>query len=220
MSPTNTSTIFIAEDHAFVRKAIADLLRQRGYQIIGEVGNLTDTLARCRELSPDVILLDLGMPSGETPNLNGPDTIKQLIKDRREAKIVVLSMYKSLPSITTAYKAGAMAYVTKEKFELLFDAIETVLRGEKYLMPHISEQLTPFLMEPDIDPRTVLTKQELALFVLLASDKTYEEAAPELGVTVKSVANRATGIRKELHCDTDTKFKTIAQQYHLIKLDV
>jgi len=215
MSHINKAKIFIADDHLILLKALEEIFSAAGYQIIGKATNLTDVLDRCRTLVPDVISLDLSMPSGTTPDLNALDTIRQLLKDCPSIKVVVYSMHTSLTSIASAYRAGAKAYVTKgSEMQELLVAVETVLQGKKYLMPHIANDLAIHMTEPDKDPRDMLSKQDLSIFLMLAHGKSYAEIAQKIGVSERYVINRSSVIRKIIGC-TSAELPTVAMHYIL-----
>jgi DNA-binding NarL/FixJ family response regulator len=100
--------VLLADDHTRLREALRDLLEETGFEVVGESGDGADAVAMARQLEPDIVVIDLGMPV-----LNGLDATR-LIKDGRSAtQVVVLSAFESPELERQAREAGAFAYLDK-----------------------------------------------------------------------------------------------------------
>ncbi len=217
MAKRKNIKVFISDDHAVARKGITEILHDYGINTVGEAATVKETLEHCFDKHPDVLVIDLNM-NGD----NGISTIEKILDLHSEAKIVVFSMRESLNIIHATYKMGAKGYATKSSGpEVLADAIKKVASGKNYYMPGVAEEILDYdtRAHKEVDPRAVLTEKELIIFTRLAEGKSNEEIAEELGLTTKSVANRALDIKNKLGVRY-TSFEWIARKYNLLKLDL
>ncbi|KPK49495.1 MAG: hypothetical protein AMS22_13585 [Thiotrichales bacterium SG8_50] len=205
--------IFVCDDHAAIRRGLQSILEEGGFEIIGSAGSVDECLAfACHD---DVSVYIVGLNIGETRGT----TIVDLLRERnRSAQIIVYSDYDSTPIISGAYEAGARGYVTSSSEEqLLLEAINTVANGGIYFEPGVAEELAIFYTSGarKVDPRELLTERELTIFILLAEGRTVKEVGEMLGVTEKSVGNRAVTIRRKL-CIPRDQFTSFALEHNLI----
>jgi DNA-binding NarL/FixJ family response regulator len=122
--------ILIVDDFASFRHFISSTLQQRPeLQIIGEASDGLEALEKAKELQPDLILLDLGMPK-----LNGLETAKRLPLFAPNAKILFVSQETSLDIVQEALRSRGRGYVSKVRAARdLLRAIDAVLRGEQFI---------------------------------------------------------------------------------------
>lgn len=122
--------ILIVEDFEPYRTHITSLLREKpGLQVICEIGNGLQAIQRARELRPDLILLDIGLPG-----LNGIDAAREILQVTPKSKILFLTQETSSDLVREAFNVGALGYVVKAQAggELLV-AIETILQGNRFV---------------------------------------------------------------------------------------
>ena len=127
--------ILVVDDHEIVRQGIMGLLsREREFEVVGEADNGLTAVALAKDLSPDVVLMDLTIPE-----LNGIEATERIIETCHQTRVVVLTMHQDRAHIRRAFEAGASGYILK-KNDLgdLIRAIHTVSRGEVFLSPAIS----------------------------------------------------------------------------------
>lgn len=177
------TTIMIVEDHKIMLEGLRSLVeRQENLQVVGEATNGREAVERSAELQPDVIVMDVTMP-----DMNGIEATRLIKQQQPDIRIVALSAYDQRELVLGMIKAGASGYLIKDTmFEELLRAIETVMRGESYISPAVTEILvdayvgrrpnTPALNEKDID-----------IMRLLATGKSAKEIAYEKGLSVKTV---------------------------------
>lgn len=212
MTSVHPIRVFIADDHAALREGVRAILEHKGFQIAGEAGNVEDILAHVGDPHIDVWVLDLSM--GET---RGTAVIDLMRNRKKDLKIVVYTMRESLATVSAVYEAGAKAFVAKSaEPRILVEAIRTVAEGQTYFMPGFAEKLALYHTSgAKLDPRQVLTQRELVIFTMLAEGRTPSEIAEKLGLSSKSVSNRAFTIRHKLGIDR-SDFLRLALEYHLI----
>jgi CheY-like chemotaxis protein len=125
-----TTRILVVDDFELFRQFVVDLLGKRPeLQVVGAVPGGLEALQRAVELRPDLILLDIGLPS-----LNGIEVARQLRSLVPESKIIFLTQETSADVVQEAFNLGAWAYVTKTKaLADLFAAMEAVLSGKTFV---------------------------------------------------------------------------------------
>jgi DNA-binding NarL/FixJ family response regulator len=122
--------ILVVDDFETWRRYVCSLLQKHGqYDVIGEVADGLEAVHKAQELQPDVILLDINLPS-----LNGIQAARRIRECAPKTKILFVSENTSEDIAEEALRTGAQGYVVKEdaRRELLI-AIATILRGEKFL---------------------------------------------------------------------------------------
>jgi DNA-binding NarL/FixJ family response regulator len=122
--------VLIVEDFVPFRQFVCSTLGTKPeLQVVGEASDGLEAIQKAEELKPDLILLDIGLPS-----LNGIDAARQIRKLSPESKIIFLSQESSPDVIEAALSLGAWAYVVKTRAESdLLAAVDSVLRGERFV---------------------------------------------------------------------------------------
>jgi DNA-binding NarL/FixJ family response regulator len=187
--------IIVADDHQILRQGLVALLGvQPDMEVVGQASDGRQAVALARELSPDVIVMDVAMP-----NLNGIDATRQALGHVPGAKVIVLSAHGHQRMIAESLRAGASGYVPKDSaMEELVEAIRTVMAGERYLGPKVASVLASEYL--DAEPRTgqTLTPREREVLQLIAEGKATKEAAAALGVSVKTVETHRRSLMEKL----------------------
>lgn len=191
--------VLLADDHAVLRSGLRLLLTSQGeYDVVGEASSGMETLSLAEQLQPDLILLDLSMPS-----LGGLDALPALRKLVPSARILILTMHDDPQYLRQALKHGASGYVLKKAADAeLLSAMRAVLRGEVYVHP----SMTRVLLE-DILPETQfmngesawgsLSDREREVLKMVALGHTSVEIARQLNLSAKTVETyRARGMEK------------------------
>ena len=125
---TTTHTIYLIDDHAALRRALARFVDDEpDLEVCGEASSAAEALAALETLTPDLLLVDVAMP--ET---NGIEFVRTLQKERPELKCLMVSAHGQQEYKDAAIQAGAHGYVTKEDPLDVLEAIQAVLRGETY----------------------------------------------------------------------------------------
>ncbi len=194
--------ILLADDHAILRAGLRLLIdSQPDLKVIGEASDGRETIAKARDLRPDMVLLDLNMP--ELDGLKAIPLLKQAVPD---LKIMILTMHDDINYLEEALRAGASGYVLKQAVDVeLLMAIRAVTRGETYvhsamtqkLLQKEAPQLAPVMSDQETDPWKLLSERELSVLTLVARGYTNAQIAQELFLSVKTVETyRARGMEK------------------------
>jgi NarL family two-component system response regulator LiaR len=218
MSMSNPIRVFIAEDHAIVRKGIRALLTlEPGIEVVGEASNGREALHRIESSRPDVILMDLVMPE-----MDGIEAIQQIVSRQPEARILVLTSFATDDKVFPAIKAGALGYLLKDSEPRdVVDAIRQVHRGESSLHPRIARKLMQELSRPPEQPPTAdpLTEREVEVLRLVAQGKSNRDIAEDLAITEGTVRVHVSSILGKLHLASRTQATLYALREGLASLD-
>jgi DNA-binding NarL/FixJ family response regulator len=191
--------IIIADDHKIVRDGLRSLLqREAEMQVIGEAENGRMAVALASKLSPDIIVMDIGMP-----DLNGIEATRHIVADLPGVKVIALSMHSDKRFVSGVLKAGASGYLLKDcAFEELTQAIETVLSGRIYLSPTITgvivEDYVHITSGNEKSLRSKLSPREREVLQLIAEGKSTKNIASILNVSVKTVETHRQRIMEKL----------------------
>ena len=224
MSASNPIRVFIAEDHAIVRKGISALLAlEPDIKVVGEADNGREAVSGIESTRPDVILMDLVMPE-----MDGIEAIQQVVARQPHApgtpRVLVLTSFATDDKVFPAIKAGALGYLLKDSEPRdVVDAIRQVYRGESSLHPRIARKLMQELScppasrkPPTPDP---LTEREMEVLGLVAQGKSNREIADELTVTEGTVRVHVSSILSKLHLASRTQATLYALREGLASLD-
>jgi len=128
--------ILIADDHGVVREGMKVLIEnQPDMEVVGEAEDGLMVTQLAKELSPDVIIMDISMP-----NLNGVEATRLILTENPDIRVIALSVHLDKHFVTQMLKAGASGYVLKScLFDEVLRALRTVNRRERYLSPKITD---------------------------------------------------------------------------------
>lgn len=188
---TRALRIAIVDDHPMVAEGIQSILES--YDDVEVVGTLTGgraVIEQLETLNPDVILMDLNMP-----DLGGLSTTEIVLEQRPGTRIVILSMHDSPEYISSALNHGAMGYLLKDvPTDEIKLAIDTVMRGERYLCTGAKGSLTP----KGGGVRETLTGREQTILLQLAQGQSNKEVAQTLDISVRTVETHRKNIKRKL----------------------
>lgn len=192
--------IVIAEDYTILREGLRALISSNPHlEVIGEAEDGKEAIQCVEKLSPDLALVDLSMP-----RTDGMDAIREIKNRCPQTKVVVLTVHKAEEYVLAALEAGANGYVLKDadKAELMM-AIRTVLDGNSYLSPAVSERVIEGYLQgkKDLKPSSsweTLTKRERQVLKLVAEGYKNKEIADYLYVSVKTVEKHRANLMQKL----------------------
>lgn len=195
--------IIIADDHKIMREGLKALIeKQPDMEVAAEAQDGLAVTKLARKLLPQVIIMDIGMPE-----MNGIDATRQIISENKEIKIIALSMHSDRRFVLEMLKAGASGYLLKDSaFEELVNAVHTVMSGQSYLSPRITDIVVKeYLYNMPKSESTVfnvLTVREREVLQLLAEGKSTKQIASTLNLSVKTVETHRQQIMDKLEIRT------------------
>jgi DNA-binding NarL/FixJ family response regulator len=198
--------VVVADDHPLIREAVGHLIKGAPeFELVGEVANGKECLARVEELRPDILVLDIAMPE-----MNGEQVTRELRHRFPELKIIALSGYTDRQFVRAMIKAGAKAYVVKAASgRELIQALRAVASGKNYLSPEVTgavmtlwEDTAPSAGAP---LHSELGRREKEVLKLIAEGHRSAMIATQMGIAVATVeAHRRNILRKlQLHSAAD-----------------
>jgi two-component system response regulator NreC len=205
--------IILADDHTIVRHGLSKLIQQQeGMKVIAQAGDGHTTVELTRELSPDMVIMDIGMP-----DLNGIDATRQIVHDFPNVKVIGLSMHAGKKFVIEMLKAGASGYLLKDcALEELATAIETVDAGKIYLSPSITgvivENYVRHSEEKGHSVFSLLSQREREVLQLMAEGKTTKQIGLRLHISPKTVEGHRLRLMEKLDIDSVAKLTKYAIQ--------
>ncbi len=192
--------VLLVDDHALVREGIRSLLQlYKDIEVVGEAGDGREAIQKTRELEPDIVVMDISMPS-----MGGVEATRQILKEKPVAKIVVLSRYDNPSYARSLLEAGALGYVPKKAVSTeLAAAIRAVYNGDVFLHPSIAKGVAKDYVqlirsERKTEPYERLTDREKEILKLLAEGYSSRQIAERLYLTVKTGLNHRRNVMEKL----------------------
>lgn len=188
--------VVFADDHALVRRGLAELLADTSdLVVVGEAASGDELLALVRDARVDVIVMDMNMPGP-----SGLDLVKSIRAEYPKLPILVLSAHPEDQYAVRVVRAGARGYLTKESAEAdLVEAIRRVAAGKRFLTRALAEALLDALdTDPDSAPHAALSDREFQVLRLLASGLTVGGIAERLSLSVKTVSTYRTRLLQKM----------------------
>lgn len=203
--------VLIVDDHSLVRAGIALLLdHQDDMTPVGQAGTAAEAVALAKQLTPDIVLLDVTLPGG-----SGLEIVPELLRVSSGVKVLMLSMHEDPSYVRAALSAGAAGYVLKDAaYEELVDAIRKVAAGQPYVAPALGAKLA-VQTEPQADDD--LSEREREVLSLLARGYTNQEIASRLFVSVRTVESHRAHILTKLRLSTRADLVNYALESGLLR---
>lgn len=192
MSPTS---VLLVDDHPVVRAGIRQLLEKApDIDVVGEASNGDEALRLVKDLSPEVLLLDM-----EMPGLNGNEVAQKLQASGSPVRILALSAHDDKQYIQELLANGASGYLVKEEVpEAIVEAVRGVARGEQgWVSRRVAAQMSSWMRE-DNEERMGLTGREVQVLRAVVAGKTNQEIGLELGISEKTVEKHLEGVFTKL----------------------
>jgi DNA-binding NarL/FixJ family response regulator len=213
--------VMIVDDHALVREGIIAFLKlYDDILIAGEASNGLEAIAKAEQLKPDVILMDIAMPT-----LGGIEATLEIKKRQPDIKILILTQYDDKEYVSRLLKAGVSGYILKHAVGTdLIAAIRAVAKGESYLYSSIaSKVISEYLGKSSgmvvEDPYEKLTGREKQVLKLIAEGHSHKEIASLLDISVKTVIAHQTNISEKLDIHSRAGLIKFAISKGIIKLE-
>jgi DNA-binding NarL/FixJ family response regulator len=197
----NKIRVVLADDHTIVRNGIMSLLESSPeVEIVGEAQNGAEALIKVKELTPDVLMIDIAMPI-----MTGIEAAQEVSKHYKQTRSLMLSMHNNEDYILKSVEAGAYGYLLKDTTrDEMLRALQTVARGEKYFSPSVSNIIISSYLQKVKDTekakvkKAKLSKKESAIVKFIIAGDNSREIAEKLNISIRTVDNHRANMMKRL----------------------
>jgi DNA-binding NarL/FixJ family response regulator len=210
--------ILVADDHEVVRRGLCSLLEaHEGWKICGEALDGREAVVKTKELKPDIVVLDIGMP-----NLNGLVAASQILQNDPKQRILVLTVTDSEQVIREVLEVGARGFVLKsDAARDLVAAVDALSQNRTFFSSQAGEMVLSGFINggrgvPNI-PR--LTTREREVVQLLAEGKSTKEVASVLDLSVKTAETHRSNIMRKLNLHSVSELVMYAIRNNIIRTD-
>lgn len=206
--------IIIADDHPMLRAGLVQSINKEvDLKVTAECQNGEELLAKLREESFDVAIIDIDMPGR-----NGIDVLKEIRSEFGNLPVLILSAYDEQKYGIRALQAGANAYLSKEEDrKTIVEAIRKIKGGKKYITPSLAEALANQVdLSSDKPLYEKLSDREMEVMILLAKGKSVSEIAEQLFLSVNTVNTYRARILEKLGLKSNTQIALYALENGLL----
>ena len=207
--------VILIDDHRILLDAIKVLVEPE-FDVVGVFENAPDAIEECVELRPDVIVLDIGMPSMN--GISAGDHFRRLVP---RARLVFLTMNRDLETAAEAFRLGASGYVLKTSAgSELIQCIREVLRGGYYASPVLTQGMIGSFVQAFKRMKSPheLTSRQKEVLQLLAEGLSMKQVANKLDITPRTVAFHKYSMMQQLNIKSNAELMTFAAS-HLPGMD-
>ncbi|MDX1505798.1 MAG: response regulator [Spongiibacter sp.] len=211
-------TVLVADDHAMVRTGISRMLDDADdIQVVGEASSGEEAVLRCRELKPDIVLMDIRMPG-----MGGLEATRKLQQVAPETKIIAVSACEQEPIPSRLMKAGASAFLSKgsgaDAGDEIIKAVRQVAKGKRYLSPAIAQALALKNYDDEVSsPFESLSEREIQISIMIGNGLRVQDIADTLHIQTKTVNSYRYRIFEKLDVAGDVALTLLAISHGLIE---
>jgi NarL family two-component system response regulator LiaR len=204
-------TILVVDDHPVVRQGLRTFLGSRpGLEVVGEAGDGDEAVRKARHLQPDVVVMDLVMPT-----VDGIEATRRILAERPGTRVVVLTSFTDSDRVVPALRAGAAGYLHKDaEPRELEEAVRAAARGESTLSVRAASTVVREVSDRvELPP---LTPREREVLGLLGRGLTNRLIARNLGVSEKTVKTHVGNVLAKLGVADRTQAALYAVRHGLV----
>ena len=207
--------ILVVDDHDLVRMGIVRMLSDvSGFTVVGEANSGEDAIKKVRELSPQVVLMDVRMPG-----IGGIEATRKLVRTHPDVKIIAVTVCDEDPFPSRLLQAGASGYLTKgAALEEMVAAIRAANSGQRYISPKIAQQiaLKPYNKDATASPFETLSEREMQIALMIVSCNKVQSISDDLCLSPKTVNSYRYRIFEKLSINSDVELTLLAIRHGLI----
>jgi len=200
-----------------VRAGLCRLLdAEEDLEVVGQSGSGREAVQLCRELKPDVVILDYSLP-----DIDGLETTRQMVALGLGTRILILTMYANEEYATRVIRAGAAGYIVKvAATDELLSAVRKVAHKGVHVSPAILERMVGRMGQPtDETPEAALSDREMQVLIQLAKGATSREVSKALALSLSTVETYRSRVLEKLNLRNNSDLTRFAIRRGLISLD-
>jgi DNA-binding NarL/FixJ family response regulator len=202
--------LFVVDDHPVVLMGVASMFdNEPDIDVVGSAASAREALEQIPQLDVDVLLTDLRMKS-----MGGDEFASELRKTHPNLRVGVLTNFHSDEDVFKAMRAGVRAFLLKSApIEEVIAAVRMMHAGERWIPPHIAQQLAERVA------RQQLSSRELEILQLIANGLKNREIAEALSISENTVRNHVNNLMEKLDSRDRTEAVTMAVRQGVVRLD-
>ncbi|SFO02717.1 UvrY/SirA/GacA family response regulator transcription factor [Xenorhabdus japonica] len=200
--------VLLVDDHELVRIGVKGILDDvRGIKVVGEASSGEDAVRWCRSNSPDVVIMDMGMPG-----IGGLEAAKKIIRHSPDIRVVMLTIHTESSLPTKVMQAGIRGYLSKAATpQDMINAIRAVYAGQRYISPDIAQQMALNQLSPQKEnPLDELSERELQIMTMITQGRKVNEISTLLNLSPKTVNSYRYRMFGKLNIKGDVELTHIA----------
>ena len=210
--------ILIIDDHTLFRNGIKLLLeRHQGFKVVGEAGDGLEGAKRAKQLSPDIVLLDLHMPG-----TNGLDALHLIQDEAPLAQVIILTVSEDTDDLLSALRSGARGYLLKNiDTDILLDSLRRAASGESVMSTQMASKLADSMRITQIDTTesglAKLSSRESEIIIMLAHGDSNKVIARSLDLSESTVKIHVQSILRKLKLSSRVQAAVYAVENGLVE---
>ena len=212
-----TIEILLADDHDLVRAGIGRMLEDiPDMAVIGQATSGEEAVSMCRELQPDVVLMDIRMPG-----IGGLEATRKIVGRDPNIKVIAVSAWDDDPLPARLLQAGASGFVVKgAPFEDVIKAIRKVMAGQRYLSANVAEQMALKQFDKaESSPFARLSERELQIALMVVNCEKVQVISDKLHLSPKTVNSYRYRLFEKLGISSDVELTHLAIKYRMVDQD-
>ena len=213
--------LLVADDHEIVRRGLVALIKGNpDWEVCAECDDGRQATEKARELKPDIVVLDIGMPV-----LNGLEATRQILRDDPNIKVLVLTITDADQVVQAVLDAGARGFILKsDAVRDLMMAVDALQHNRTFFTARVAEMVlsryrarTGPMAKPELE-MTKLTPREREVVQLLAEGKSSKEVACHLNLSVKTAETHRSNIMRKLGLHSVSELVLYAVRNNIIQV--
>jgi DNA-binding NarL/FixJ family response regulator len=181
--------------------------------VVGQATSGEEAISMCRELQPDVVLMDIRMPG-----IGGLEATRKIVSRDPNIKVIAVSAWDDDPLPARLLQAGASGYVAKgAPFEDVIKAIRKVMAGQRYLSANVAEQMALKRFDnSESSPFERLSERELQIALMVVNCEKVQDISDKLHLSPKTVNSYRYRLFEKLGISSDVELTHLAIKYHMV----
>lgn len=208
--------VLLVDDHDLVRTGIRHMLSEAdGIEVLGEAESGEEGVSMARDLSPDVVLMDVKMPG-----IGGLEATRKLLRMCPDVKVLVVTVCDDDLFPSRLLQAGAVGYLTKgASMSEMLQAIRAVFSGQRYISPEVARQLAlKHLVDDHESPFEMLSERELQVMLMITRGMKVQDIAKQLCLSPKTVNSYRYRIFEKLGVKNDVELTHLAIRHNVLDI--
>ena len=205
--------VLVVDDHDLVRTGITRMLEdEEGITVVGQAASGEEAITLTKELSPDVILMDVKMPG-----IGGLEATRKLQRTHPDVKVIAVTICEEEPFPSRLLQAGAAGYLTKgAAMQEVVKAIQVVNSGQRFISPEIAQQLALKPFNKDGSPFDELSERELQIAMMIVNCHKVQEISDKLFLSPKTVNSYRYRLFDKLGINSDVELTLLAVRHGML----